>query len=388
MNFELPEEVELLRQNARRFAEERIKPTQDDDEKHHRFRPELVKEMAELGFFGTVIPEDYGGYGMEHGFLAAAVVSMELARVSASWSLPVNMQMLGPALTILRFGNEAQKQEYIPKLVAGEYFGCFAITEPNTGSDVASMKTHADKAADGSYVVNGQKTWISNAHLADAGLLYAYTDTKAEPKHKGMSAFIMEPKKIAGVTSAAIEEKFGLFCSPTGELFFADAKLPASALLGKEGDGFKICMSQLDGTRLSCSARAVGVGEACIEAAVGYANERKQFGKTLGDFQMIQAQIAEMVAEHEAAKLLVFRAAVARDKGERATRETSIAKFFAAEAAVKAANETMKIFGSYGFSNEYPCGRLLRDSKSYQVVEGTSNIQKTIIAGFALGKRS
>ena len=388
MNFELPEEVELLRQNARRFAEERIKPTQDDDEKHHRFRPELVKEMAELGFFGMVIPEDYGGYGMEHGFLATAVVSMELARVSASWSLPVNMQMLGPALTILRFGSEAQKQEYIPKLVAGEYFGCFAITEPNTGSDVASMKTHADKQPDGSYVVNGQKTWISNAHFADCGLLYAYTNTKAEPKHKGMSAFIMEPKTIAGITSAAIEEKFGLYCSPTGELFFADAKLPAAALLGAEGDGFKVCMSQLDGTRLSCAARAVGVGQACLETAVGYANERKQFGKTLGEFQMIQAQIAEMAVEHEAAKLLVYQAAVLRDKGERATFETSVAKYFAAEAAVKAANETMKIFGSYGFSNEYPCGRLLRDAKSYQIVEGTSNIQKTIIAGFALGKRS
>jgi glutaryl-CoA dehydrogenase (non-decarboxylating) len=387
MNFELPEEVELLRQNARRFAEERIKPTQDDDEKHHRFRPELVKEMAELGFFGTVIPEAYGGYGMEHGFLAAAVVSMELARVSASWSLPVNMQMLGPALTILRFGSEAQKQEYIPKLVDGEYFGCFAITEPNTGSDVASMKTHADRQADGSWLVNGQKTWISNAHLAHCGLLYAYTDTKTEPRHKGMSAFIMEPKAHPGIDARPIEEKFGLFCSPTGELFFNDAKLPAGSLLGAEGDGFKICMSQLDGTRLSCAARAVGVGEGCIEAAVGYANERKQFGKTLGDFQMIQSQIAEMVAEHEAAKLLVFRAAVKRDRNERATRETSIAKFFAAEAAVKAANETMKIFGSYGFSNEYPCGRLLRDSKSYQVVEGTSNIQKTIIAGFALGKR-
>jgi glutaryl-CoA dehydrogenase (non-decarboxylating) len=388
MNFELPEEVELLRQNARRFAEERIKPTQEDDEKHHRFRPELVKEMAELGFFGTVIPEDYGGFGMEHGFLAAAVVSMELARISASWSLPVNMQMLGPALTILRFGSEAQKQEYIPKLVAGEYFGCFAITEPNTGSDVASMKTHADPQADGSWLVNGQKTWISNAHVAHCGLLYAYTDTKAEPKHKGMSAFIMEPKNHPGIDSRPIDEKFGLFCSPTGELFFNDAKLPAGALLGARGDGFKICMSQLDGTRLSCSARAVGVGEACIEAAVGYANERKQFGKTLGDFQMIQSQIAEMVAEHEAAKLLVYQAAVKRDRNERASRETSIAKYFAAEAAVHAANETMKIFGSYGFSNEYPCGRLLRDSKSYQVVEGTSNIQKTIIAGYALGKRS
>jgi glutaryl-CoA dehydrogenase (non-decarboxylating) len=325
---------------------------------------------------------------MQHGFLAAAVVSIELARVSASWSLPVNMQMLGPALTILRFGTEEQKQKYIPKLVNGEWLGCFAMTEPNTGSDVASMKTHADKQPDGTYVANGQKTWISNAHVAECGLLYAYTDPKAEPKHRGMSAFIMEPKAFPGISAVPIEEKFGLFCSPTGELLLEDAKLPADSVLGAEGDGFKVCMSQLDGTRLSCSARAVGVGEACIEASVGYANDRKQFGRPISDFQMIQAQIAEMAAEHEAAKLLVYQAANRRDLGERATRETSIAKFFAAEAAVKAANETMKIFGSYGYSNEYPCGRLLRDAKSYQIVEGTSNIQKTIIAGYALGKRS
>lgn len=387
MNFDLPEEVELLRQNARRFAEEVIRPKQEDDEKHHRFRPEWVLQMGELGFFGTVIPEQYGGVGMEHGFLAAAVVSMELARVSASWSLPVNMQMLGPALTILRFGSEAQKQTYLPRLVAGEWLGCFAMTEPNTGSDVASMKTHADKQPDGSYLVNGQKTWISNAHVADCGLLYAYTDREAQPKHRGMSAFIVEPKAFPGIQSVPIEEKFGLFCSPTGELLFEDAKVPATALLGEEGMGFKICMSQLDGTRLSCAARAVGVGQACLDASVQYANDRKQFGKPIGEFQMIQAQIAQMYAEHEAARLLVLRAAAKRDRQETATLETSVAKYFAAEAAVSAANETMKIFGSYGYSNEYPAGRLLRDAKSYQIVEGTSNVQKMIISGFALGRR-
>jgi len=298
------------------------------------------------------------------------------------------MQMLGPALTILRFGSQEQKEKYLPKLVDGEWLGCFAMTEPNTGSDVASMKTHADKQADGSFVVNGQKTWISNAHVADCGLLYAYTDREATPKHRGMSAFIIEPKNFPGIQSVPIEEKFGLFCAPTGELIFEDAKLPADALFGEEGKGFKICMSQLDGTRLSCAARAVGVGQACLEASVEYANERKQFGRPIADFQMIQSQIAQMAAEHEAAKLLIYQAALKRDKGERATRETSVAKYFAAEAAVHAANETMKIFGSYGYSNEYPTGRLLRDAKSYQIVEGTSNVQKMIISGYALGKRS
>lgn len=388
MNFDLPEEVELLRQNARRFAEEVIRPKQEEDEKNHTFRPEWVRQMGELGFFGTVIPEEYGGVEMEHGFLAAAVVSMELARVSASWSLPINMQMMGPALTIVRFGTEEQKQTWVPKLVSGEALGCFAMTEPNTGSDVASMKTHADKLPQGGYRVNGQKTWISNAHVADCGLLYAYTDREAQPKHRGMSAFVVEPKIIPGIASVPIEEKFGLFCSPTGELLFEDADIPAGALLGEEGKGFKICMTQLESTRLSCAARAVGVGEACLEAAVEYAKDRKQFGRPIGDFQMIQAQIAQMVAEHEAARLLVFRAASKRDQGDKASLETSVAKYFAAEAAVHAANETMKIFGSYGYSNEYPAGRLLRDSKSYQIVEGTSNVQKMIIAGFALGNRS
>jgi len=388
MNFELPEEVELLRHNARRFAEEQIKPTQDEDEKNHTYRPELVRAMGELGFFGTVIPEEYGGVEMDYGFLAMAVISIELSRVSASWSLPINMQMMGPALTILQFGTQEQKEEYIPKLVSGEYLGCFAMTEPNTGSDVASMKTHADKQPDGSYVCNGQKTWISNAHVSDAGLLYAYTDREAKPKHRGMSAFVVEPKAWDGIESIPIEEKFGLFCAPTGELIFEDAKLPAKSLLGEENKGFKICMTQLDGTRLSCAARAVGLGEACLDASVEYANERKQFGKTIGEFQMVQSQIAQMYADHEAAKLLIYKAALKRDKGERATRETSVAKYFAAEAAVHAANETMKIFGSYGYSNEYPCGRLIRDAKSYQIVEGTSNVQKMIISGYALGKRS
>ena len=218
MDFQLPEEVDLVRQQARRFAEERIKPTVEEDEKEHRFRPELVREMGELGFFGTVIPEEYGGSEVG-GFLAAVIISEEMARVSASWGLPVNMQMLGPALTILQFGTEEQKQKYIPKLVTAEHLGCFAMTEPDTGSDVASMRTTAEKTADG-WKVNGEKTWISNAHVADVGLLYAMTDPAAKPRHRGMSCFVFEPKNWPGITCQAIEDKFGLFCAPTGQIFF------------------------------------------------------------------------------------------------------------------------------------------------------------------------
>ena len=268
--------------------------------------------------------------------------------------------------------------------MAGDALGCFAITEPNTGSDVASMKTTAKETDDG-FVLNGSKTWISQAHVADMGLVYAYTDK--DKGVKGMTCFIVDMKKVPGITTRPIEKKFGLFCSPTSEIFFEDARIPKDAILGKRGDGFKICMSMLDVTRLSCAARAVGVGQACLDASVAYAKERTQFGKPLAEFQMIQEQIAVMYAEHEAAKLLVYRAAANKDRSleARNTHEVSIAKYFAAEAAVAAANTAMKILGSYGYSNEYPVGRFLRDAKSYQVVEGTSNVQKMIISRHALG---
>jgi len=382
MDFDLSEEQILMRDSARKFALGEIAPTVEADEEEHKFRPERVKKMGDLGFFGAVIKEEFGGTDVGH--LAASVMAEECAKVSASWGLPFNMQMNGPALTIQRFGDPDQKKKYIPQLIAGEALGCFAITEPNTGSDVASMKTTAKETDDG-FVLNGSKTWISQGHLADTGLVYAYTDK--EKGVKGMTCFIVEMKKVPGITTRPIDKKFGLFCSPTSEIFFEDARIPKDAILGKRGDGFKICMSMLDVTRLSCAARAVGLGQACLDASVAYAKERTQFGKPLAEFQMIQEQIAVMYAEHEAAKLLVYRAAANKDKNTdaRNTHEVSIAKYFAAEAAVAAANTAMKIHGSYGYSNEYPVGRFLRDAKSYQVVEGTSNVQKMIISRHALG---
>ncbi|MBI4482454.1 MAG: acyl-CoA dehydrogenase family protein [Acidobacteria bacterium] len=382
MSFELSEELLAMRDVAREFAKKEIAPTLEQDEKEHRFRREIVKRMADLGFFGVVIPEEYGGTGT--GLLSSVVITEEIAKVSASWGLPFNMQTIGPGLTILHWGTEEQKRKYLPALVSAEMFGCFAITEPGSGSDVASMRTTAVETDDG-FVLTGQKTWISNAQVADMGLIFAYTDKEA--KHRGMSCFICDLKNTPGITTVPIETKLGLHCAPTGELVFQDAKVPKDALLGKKGDGFKICMSMLDNTRLSCAARAVGVGRACIEAAVKYANEREQFGQRISDFQMIQDQIAQMYVEGEAASLLVYKAAAKKDKGVRCTLEVSTAKYFAAEAAVKAANTAMQIFGSYGYSTEYPVERFLRDAKSYQVVEGTSNIQKLIISGYVLGKR-
>jgi len=225
--------------------------------------------------------------------------------------------------------------------------------------------------------------WISNAHVGDAGLLYAYTDRDAG--HKGISAFVIEPKNLKGCTAKSIDTKLGLHCSPTGEFVFDGAKIPKDAMLGKEGEGFKICMWQLNNTRISCAAGALGVAGGALELAINYANERTQFGKPISRHQMVQSQIAEMVVEHEAARLLVYRAAWLKDQNQPNQYETSIAKLAASEAAVHAANECMKIFGSYGFSTEYPAERFYRDAKSLQVVEGTSNVQKLIISGVACG---
>jgi glutaryl-CoA dehydrogenase (non-decarboxylating) len=384
MDFELNEEQSAMQQVAREFAQKEIAPTIEHDEKEHRFRPELVRKMAELGFFGCVIPEEYGGNGAGH--LASVIITEEIARVSASWGLPFNMQTMGPGLTILAWGSEEQKKKYIPALVDARMLGCFAITEPDTGSDVASMKTYAVEKDD-CFVFTGSKTWISNAQVADVGLVFAYTDRQAEPKHRGISAFIVELKNNPGIVTRPIETKLGLHCAPTGTITFEEAKVPKTALLGKKGDGFKICMSMLDCTRLSSAARAVGVARACLEESVKYAKERKQFGQPIADFQMIQDQLATMKVEEDAARLLVWRAAAKKDRGERNSIEVSIAKYFAAETAVHAANTAVKIFGSYGYSSEYPVERYLRDSKSYQIVEGTSNIQKLIISSHLLGKR-
>lgn len=379
MDFRLTEEQEAMREMAKNFAEKKIAPTMEEDEKEHRFRREIVKEMAKLGFFGCLAPEKYGGN--ESGFLSATLMTEEIARISPSWGLPFNLQMNSIQTVLLNFGTEKQCERWIPKLINADLLGCFAVTEPNSGSDVASMKSTAQETEDG-FILNGTKMWISGIPVADIGIVYAYTDRSA--RHRGISAFIVD-MHAPGVTQKAIETKLGLFCAPTGEIVFDNVKLPKDSLVGQKGDGFKICMVMLDNTRLSSAARAVGVARACREHSVRYANEREQFGQTIANFQMIQQQIAEMYVEEEAARLLVYRAACNRDLRIRNTLEVSCAKYFAAEVAVRAANTAVKIFGSYGFSSEYPVERFYRDAKSYQIVEGTSNIQKVIIARNILG---
>lgn len=379
MDFGLSDELMAVRNLAREFAEKEIAPSTVQDDQEHFFRRELVTQMGELGFFGCVIPEEYGGTHL--GWMALVLITEEIARIHSAVRVHINMQT-GPALALLRFGSEAQKKKWIPPLVKGETLGCFAITEPNAGSDVAAMTTTAKKNKKG-YVLQGTKTWISNAPVANVALVYAYTD-RAQ-RHRGMSAFIVELDNphVARRTL----EKLGAHASPTGELTFDEVSIPAEQRIGQEGDGFRICMWQLNQTRLNCAAGALGVARAAREAAVSYANQREQFGEKIGRHQMIQDQIAQMVVEEEAARLLVHRAAWLADQNVANNLEVSMGKFAAAEAAAHSADSALKILGAYGYSTEFPVERYLRDAKSYQIVEGSSNIQKLIIGQDALGYR-
>ena len=381
MIFELSDELLAIKKVARNFAEKEILPTVDEDDKAHRFRRDLVEKMGELGFFGCVIPEEYGGNEM--GYLATVLIAEEIARVHSSMRLPFNMNTMGPALTMLKFGSEELKHKWIPGLVEAKYMGCFAITEPNAGSDVAAMKTRAILDGD-EYVLNGSKMWISNAPVADVGLVYAYTDPTTPVR--GMSAFVLDFKS-EGIIVDTITEKLGSWASPVGSLTFENCRIPKENLLGKEGDGFKICMTQLDNTRIGCASGALGVAQACIDYAVQYANEREQFGRPIGKFEGVRDMIAQMVVETEAARLLLYKAAWLKDKGEPCTLEISTAKYKNAETVNMCADYAMKIYSAYGYSEEYPVARLWRDAKSYQIVEGTSAIQKMIIGMDALGYR-
>ncbi|MFP4310076.1 MAG: glutaryl-CoA dehydrogenase Acd [Desulfococcaceae bacterium] len=383
MDFELSKELKMLQKAVREFATKKIRPNADQWDAEHYFPyEEAIRPMGELGFFGTVIPEAYEGEEM--GFLAAMIVTEEIARASSSLRVQVNMQTLGCAYAICAYGSEEIKKKYVPKLVSAEFVGGFAITEPDAGSDVMSMGSTAEDAGD-HWVLNGSKTWISNASVADALIYYAYTDK--EKGSKGLSAFVIEPKNFNGVSTSVLD-KMGSFSSPTGEVFLSNTRVPKENLLGKPGDGAKIVFSSLNHTRLSAAAGAVGLAQACLDEAVKYANTRKQFGKPVGAFQMNQDMIAQMSADIAASRLLVYKAAWEKDQG-RLNNGLSVAhaKYLAGETAVKCANFAMRILGAYGYSTEYPVARFYRDAPTYTMVEGSSNICKWIIAMDELGVR-
>ena len=376
MDFELSEELQMLREMARDFAAEKIAPFADEwDEKHYFPYEEVMKPMGELGFFGTVIPEEYGGNEM--GWVAAMILTEEIARASSSLRVQVNMQTLGCAFTIFTYGTEDLKKKYIPKLVSAEYMGGFAITEPNAGSDVMAMKSTAEDKGD-HWLLNGTKTWISNATTADALVYYAYTNREA--RGRGLSAFVIEPKNFNGITTTDLD-KMGSRSSPTGEVILEDTKVPKGNILGKPGDGAKIVFGSLNQTRLSAAAGGIGVAQACLDAVTSYCKEREQFGKPIGEYQMNQDMVAQMAAEIEAARLMVYKAAWQKDKGQLGnTLEVAHAKYLAGEVAVRSSQYAMKILGAYGYSTEYPVARYYRDAPTYQLVEGSTNICKWIIA--------
>ena len=381
MNFDFTEEQQMMRQMARNFAVKEIKPVVDADETSHRFQRDLVKKMGELGFFGCTIPEEYGGSNT--GFVAHALITEEISRISGSLRASFNMQAMGTAREIFQYGNEKQKKKYIPQLVSAEWLGCICITEPNAGSDVAAMRTKAIKQKD-HYLINGSKNWITYGEVADIGILYAYTDP--QKKHRGISAFIIDMHS-PGITTAAMGEKMGWNACPTSEVFFEEVKVPEENLLGTEGEGFAYCMGGLDNTRLSAAAGAVGVAQGLLDESIKYANEREQFGNPIGHYQMVQEVIARMVTDIDAARLLTYRCAYLKDKGVNSTVETSMAKLFSCDVASRVSDLALQILGAYGYSREYAVERLLRDAKLYQLLEGSVNIQKIIIAGDVLGLR-
>ena len=383
MNFALSEELEMLRGMVRDFAAEKIAPYADKwDEEHYFPYEEVVKPMGELGFFGTVIPEEYGGNNM--GWLAAMILTEEIARGSSSLRVQINMQTLGCAFTIFRYGTEAAKKKYIQKLVSAEYMGGFAITEFNAGSDVMSMKSTAEDKGD-HWLLNGSKTWISNASVADSIIYYAYTDRSKGSK--GLSAFVLEPKNFNGVRTTNLD-KLGSRSSPTGEIYLDGTKIPKENILGNPGDGAKIVFGSLNQTRLSAAAGGVGLSQACLDSVLKYANEREQFGKPIGQYQMIQDMIAQMVCEIEAARLVVYKAAWQKDRGDlNNTLEVAQAKYLAGELATKCTNYAMRILGAYGYSTEYPVARYYRDAPTYSMVEGSANVCKFVIALDQLGAK-
>jgi len=381
MDIEFTEEQKMLQKQVRDFARNEVAPRTAIDDKEHRFQRDLVTKMAELGLFGCPIPEQYGGNGM--GFLAHAIVCEEIGRVNGSLRAALNTQTMGTAKAILDHGSEELKRKYIPKLMKAELLGCFCVTEPEAGSDAASMSTNAVPDGD-HWVVNGSKTWITWATVGDIGTVFLYTDRNQ--KYQGVSCMIIDLNS-PGVTKLPLPDKMGLHACPTGQLFFENVRVPKGNILGKPGEGWGILMQDLNNTRLTTAAGSVGASQAVLDEAINYAKQRKQFGQEIGQFQMIQDSIARMVVETEAARWLIYRAAARRDQGISNTLDISIAKFKAAETASLVADLGLLVLGAYGYSTEYPMERLVRENKLYQLVEGSANIQKVIISTIALGYR-
>ncbi|MCM3706395.1 MULTISPECIES: acyl-CoA dehydrogenase family protein [Cytobacillus] len=381
MNFEITDEQQSVKKLVRKFVDKEIIPyIQEWDRKGH-FEPEILKKLAELQLMGVCIPEQYGGVGMDYNTLA--IVCQELERGDTSYRTAVSVHTGLNSMTLLQWGTEEQKQKYLVPQAQGKKIGAFGLTEPNAGSDVAAMNSTAVLDGD-SYVLNGSKTWISLCDVADHFLIFAKTDY--DVGHKGITAFIVE-RNFPGVETKAIKGKLGIRAGNTGEVFLSDVRVPISNRLGEEGEGFKIAMSALDNGRFTVAAGAVGLIEASLEASLKYCHERKTFGKDIGQHQLVQQMIAKMSANFEISKLLVFKAGWLKNKGKRNTRETSLAKWIACDAAFEAANDAVQIHGAYGYSDDYPVERFLRNAKAPVIYEGTREIHTIMQGEYALGYR-
>jgi alkylation response protein AidB-like acyl-CoA dehydrogenase len=379
MDFDFTEEQKMIQETIRKFAKEEIAPVASEYDKKGHFPREIFTKMAELGFAGTPIPEEYGGAGFD--YISHAIVAEEIGRVDSSLRGTYSVQVSLVELPILKFANEEQKKKYLPKLTSGEWIGCFGLTEPDAGSDPAGMKSTAKEDGD-HYILNGQKTWITNAGVADLAIVYAKTDKEAGPR--GITAFFVE-REMEGFSTKDLHDKLGLRASNTGEIYLENCRVPKENILGDVNKGFKVAMGTLDFGRFTVAAGCVGAAQGCIDICKEYAKQRIQFGKPIGSFQLVQEMIADMVVECEAGRLLVYRAGHLKNKGEPNTRETSIAKYYCSEMVNRVAYKGIQIHGGYGFSGEYDVERIYRDARINTLYEGTSQIQQLIIGAFELG---
>ena len=379
MDFTLTPEQELIRRSAREFCDREIVPNARDWDRSERMDEGIVPKLAEIGFLGCALPEEYGGMGLDT--ISYCLVMEELGRADSSVRgiVSVNNGLAGK--TIAKWGTDEQKRQWLPRLASGESLGCYGLTEPGSGSDPASLVTRATRHG-GDWVIDGSKIFITLGSWAGVALVFARSGGKGP---RGITCFLV-PTDSPGFSARKIDGKLGLRAQDTAELFFDSVRVPDSARLGDEGVGFKVAMSALDNGRISLAAGAVGLGQACVDASVAYASERRQFGKQLAQFQLIQELIAEMAVETEAARMLAWRAAALADRGESYTLAASQAKYYASEVAVRAANAALQVHGGYGYVDEFPVARYLRDARVLTLYEGTSQIQKLLIGRALTGE--
>jgi alkylation response protein AidB-like acyl-CoA dehydrogenase len=374
MDFELTEEQRMVRDTTRAYAEKELKPVASRLDHDSVYPQEQLEKLSAMGLMGVFVPEEFGGSGLDRVAYVAALEEISKVWASLGVIMSVNNSLVcGP---LVRFGTEAQKQRYLPRVASGEWLGCYALTEPAAGSDAGSIQTQAKRAGD-DYVLNGNKVFTTNGSRANLAIVYAVTDPSSGKN--GISAFLVE-RQTSGYVVDKIEDKLGLNASETAALRFENCRVPRENLLGHEGEGFRIALETLDGGRVGIAAQALGIAQACLEASLAYSQERKQFGEPIANFQAIQWMLADMATEIDAARLLTYRAASLQQQGKNVTREAAMAKLFASEASNRAAYKAVQIFGGYGYIKDFPVERFFRDARVTTLYEGTSEIQRLIIA--------